>query len=260
MKILLLRGLNTYGDDNMRLGWFNFGDWYTPMETALKRKGFTVHSIRNMGFESFESQATRAENAILQFDPDSKERNLILLGHSTGGLIARILAHQPQLTHRIHSIISLATPHKGTPAAQNALDWVDSGNARIKVFKIANYDLKQRKDVLKQYSKDFMEQFNQTYTDLYGINYQHVLFTSEPDGLSVPLYLLKKYKPGLLSSSDGLIPAESQIYGDEIGRFSLDHFGSFGYFLQASKKRRNAGLREFQRLIDRLTTHLQKSM
>jgi pimeloyl-ACP methyl ester carboxylesterase len=67
----------------------------------------------------------RAEDCVTQIlskrercDSESR-RDVLLLGHSMGGLIARSLAHDPRVQACVHSVTTVSTPHRGTPLA----DW-----------------------------------------------------------------------------------------------------------------------------------------
>ena len=50
-----------------------------------------------------------------------KSRRIILLGHSVGGNIARLVARDILVGNFVHSVLTISTPHKGTILADFAL-------------------------------------------------------------------------------------------------------------------------------------------
>ena len=59
---------------------------------------------------------------IQRMHPDE---DMIIAGHSAGGVVARLVAIRPDFV-KIKSLITIASPHLGTPRALDGLDIVDS--------------------------------------------------------------------------------------------------------------------------------------
>ena len=81
-----------------------------------------VHALDTLPTASIESRARYLGDRIAEMVPDDGSA-IHLVGHSTGGLDARVLVspstlpeHAP-LRARVRSLISISTPHQGTPLA-----------------------------------------------------------------------------------------------------------------------------------------------
>ena len=92
-----------------------------PLERAANRS-FTVNLPAEAPLLIQANYLRVALNGIRQHHPDQK---LILVGHSAGGVVARLvlLGHNP---YRIDELITIASPHLGTVRAAQGLDVVDS--------------------------------------------------------------------------------------------------------------------------------------
>jgi triacylglycerol lipase len=114
-------------------GFVNFGRlvYFTHvrefLDDALSREGLTVeiHRVRVKPTSSLRVRA--AELAAMLRDAAPADAPLHLIGHSTGGLDARLVTTPgvsllggldvEPIARRICSVISIATPHRGTPLA-----------------------------------------------------------------------------------------------------------------------------------------------
>ncbi len=260
-QIVLLRGLNTYGDDNLRFGLLNLGDFYQHISKELEAKGLTVFCVRNMGFESLEAMTERAVYQIKEKLPP--QDSLVLVGQSTGGLIARMLAHNSDLKPRIKAVYTMGTPHRGFFGAEKILDWTDSKPLLVGGLRLFNYNLNLKKDIIRQFTEESLQQFNSSYPDLYGIPYGSFICNTDKDQWSLPFRVLDRVLPKHSKdhdTSDGLIHVESQKWGQEIANLALDHIGTMGFFLQPKKEHKNAARREFNRLLDRIHLSIRDIM
>lgn len=68
------------------------------------------------------SHLTSQLSFIQRMHPDE---DMIIAGHSAGGVVARLVAIRPDFV-KIKSLITIASPHLGTPRALDGLDIVDS--------------------------------------------------------------------------------------------------------------------------------------
>lgn len=260
-QIVLIRGLNTYGDDNLRFGLLNLGDFYQHITPGLEQKGLSVFCVRNMGFESLEAMAERAVYQIKEKLPE--ETSFVILGHSTGGLIARIIAHNPEIKTRIKAVYTMGTPHRGFFGAEKILEWTNSRPFLVGGLRLFNYDLTLKKEIIRQFTGEALGQFNNSYPDLYGIPYGSFLCNTDKSQWSLPLRVLDRVLPKSEkdhSISDGLIHLESQKWGAEMAHLALDHIGTMGFFLQRKKEHKNAAKREFNRLLERIHVSVRENL
>lgn len=235
-EFIFLHGLCTYGDDELHLGPVRMGRLDRYLVEFFAQRQTSLLSINGIGFGSPEEQA---ETAIPQIR-SSANRHLILLGHSMGGLTARVL--QPRLEqagHRV-DIITWGTPHHGTSAAIR--------NDSRPVKKIADwigYNLESRAATFKHCTPDALAPFNKRYP--FRQESQFSLACDVPLQYTTPL-LFALRPPG---PSDGFIKVESQSFGQILDRFRLDHFSAIGYSdLHPLQSVRTHSRTEFNRLVE----------
>lgn len=110
--VVLVHGFLGFGETRLpglRLGYFR------GVRTALRREGIEAWT------PALPSRAGIAERAraLAAFLDTLPHRRLVLIGHSMGGLDCRYVAARLDPKHRIDTVISLATPHRGSALA----DW-----------------------------------------------------------------------------------------------------------------------------------------
>jgi triacylglycerol lipase len=186
-----------------------------------------------------------------------------LIGHSQGGLDARVVAHlRPDL---VASVTTIATPHHGTPVSDVLLGLISDPNAQslidavVKLVGQPLYDAAGNKTSLfksfEQFSQPGIKAFNGMYTDQPGIRYQSFagrssLHTGQPDCASAsapgfittwnstldPLEPLLTV-PGLVLDGgiivkqphDGLVRVNDARWGEFFGCIPADHFDEIGH-------------------------------
>jgi triacylglycerol lipase len=191
-----------------------------------------------------------------------------LIGHSQGGLDARVVAHDhPEV---VASVTTIATPHGGTPVADVALKIDSDPNEQalvddlVKLVGIPLYDAAGNTTSLakslEQMSTPGMKAFNAQYTDAPGIPYQSFagrsnLSLAQPDCdvayeqpflspfdmtldpvnalLSVPAAICNGAQIPA-APNDGLIRVADAKWGTFRGCMPADHFDEIGQLLGAS--------------------------
>ncbi len=185
-----------------------------------------------------------------------------LIGHSQGGLDARVVAHdRPDL---IASVTTIATPHQGTPMADVLLGLVSDPGAQelvdwlVKQLGYALWDAAGKKTSiwkpLELFSKPGITAFNQQYTDRAAVRYwsltgrsdfklaemdckpdEKVPFVEkwnfETDPID-PLFLISEaYLDGGLGqpdANDGLVRVKDARWGTFLGCVPADHLDEVG--------------------------------
>jgi triacylglycerol lipase len=92
---------------------------FTVMEYALRRRGFQTLSTYDYGLltHSIPQAAVRLGEAIAELASATGYERVHVIGHSLGGLIARFYAQRLGGDRRVHTLVTLGTPHQGTQLA-----------------------------------------------------------------------------------------------------------------------------------------------
>jgi triacylglycerol lipase len=156
--------------------------------------------------------AVPARAAALAFalDPLPYER-VILVAHSMGGLDARWAIAQGWAP-RVAALLTIGTPHRGTPVADRlvraplagpALDWLTTAR---------------------------LAGFCRLAPDVPGVRYASIVGATADRARVHPL--LRASHAWLLAqagANDGLVPAASQRWGEVLGEEELDHWAQIGW-------------------------------
>src|SRR6185295_5443711 len=71
---------------------------------------------------------------------EASKRDILLFGHSMGGLVARLLAQDPAVRACIHSVTTISTPHRGTPLADWAIEHSNYGDILGRFVDIIHFE------------------------------------------------------------------------------------------------------------------------
>jgi triacylglycerol lipase len=160
-----------------------------------------------------------------------------VIAHSMGGVDARVAIARLGCAERVASLVTLATPHHGTPLADLSRPFL-RGNRRERAAEAREPDAprarrkKRSVDVrgLVDARPEAMKRLNRRIRDDARVHYASVI--SAVDGvrgvhpLLVPEYL---YLSGAAGRNDGVVPETSQAWGDVLAQVESDHWGVVGW-------------------------------
>jgi triacylglycerol lipase len=165
--------------------------------------------------------AVRAEQLrALVHELPSERVNVI--AHSMGGLDARYAISRLGLKDRVASIVTIGTPHRGTPVADLGAGIVPAGVSRAlsKVLDVrALHDL----------TTDSLERFNREVPDAPGVAYCSVVGRSALSQTNPLLWPSHAYLSARSGANDGLVPSASQGWGKVIREVEADHWAQIGW-------------------------------
>ncbi len=237
-----------------------FSDYFWGVRDDLSEIGETL--VFTPAVDPFNDSTTRglqlldAVEAILD---ETGAQKVNIIGHSQGGLDARVVAHErPDL---VASVTTVATPHQGSPIADYAL--LIPGGAVVDVLvQLFGGPLWGTIDgntslvaSMAQFSSDGIAVFNETYPDAPGVEYASIAgrsddtlatelcasddappFIANWDGVRDPIDPLFAASEaivdgGLLSSipNDGLVRVEDAKWGTFLGCIPADHVDQIGH-------------------------------
>ena len=103
---------------------------FTVMERALRRRGFQTLSAYDYGLftHNIPRAAVRLGEAIEKLSAATGYDRIHVIGHSLGGLIARYYVQRLAGDRRVHTLVTLGTPHHGTQLAwpRHCCPWSDN--------------------------------------------------------------------------------------------------------------------------------------
>jgi len=208
-----------------------------------------------------------------------------LVGHSQGGLDARRLAHDPNFgAERIASITTVATPHRGTTAADLMMAQEDGSqwmNAVLALYAAVTSAPVEAVDVRAQFSQlttEYLQTFNQAFPDISGIDYRSWAgrsvpnrlrqdrgeevcagaVYSNPEGRDVVDPLFALFLPRIQEAegpNDGLVSVRSAKWGIFQGCVPADHIDEVG-LIGDPDRQRFSGF-EYLLLFERIAGALQ---
>jgi len=237
--------------------------YFFEVKQALAAQGET--QIFTPAVDPFNDSTYRGAELVAQIEKilaQTGHAKVNLIGHSQGGLDARVVAHdRPDL---VASVVTIATPHGGTPIADVLLGLVSDPGAKdlvdwlVKQIGYALWDSAGKKTSiwkpLELFSKAGIAAFNQKYTDRAGVRYWSLTGRSDfklaeseckPDQV-VPfidqwkleadpvdgLFMVSEaYLDGGLGqpdANDGLVRVKDARWGTFLGCVPADHLDEVG--------------------------------
>ena len=87
------------------------------IDRILRSQGYTVYKSNVDGFGTVEGNAAQLKAEIDGILQETGAEKVNLIAHSKGGLDAKYMIQQLDMAHKVASLTTLCTPHRGTPIA-----------------------------------------------------------------------------------------------------------------------------------------------
>lgn len=144
-----------------------------------------------------------------------------IIAHSKGGLEARLAASSLGGGHRIASITTVGTPHRGSRAADVLLRTAEPLTAPAAL--VVNNWIRlvgDRQPNFRQVCRDFstwaMERFNQENPDVPGIFYQSYAGVMNSPLSDIQLSTANAFLTRMEGENDGLVSVQSAVWGERV--------------------------------------------
>jgi triacylglycerol lipase len=156
-----LFGFDSIGTSRWRFRYFaNLPDWLRASgNRVLVTRAHPVGRI-----------ATRAAQVAKQVENAFGSEPVHLFGHSMGGLDCRHLISHLGLGHRVRSLTTLGTPHRGSVVADAVCGWTRPKSATRAFLRAVGWE----PELLSELSREGAARFNENTPDLPGVFYQSV--------------------------------------------------------------------------------------
>lgn len=224
LPVILVHGL--FGFDRIGVPGVRF-DYFRGVAKHLGKLGCHAHAVR---LPSAKSVPERARELVDAIEAMGHER-IDLIAHSLGGLDARYALAHLGLARHVRSLVTVGTPHRGSPIADLVLrgsaSWVHRGLTKLGLTL----------DAIEWLSTDALARFNDDVRDVPGVRYACVVGGIHRKDTSVPIALVPfhRYLRKVAGVNDGLVPVSSQYWGETLADVEADHFAQIGWNIGPGK-------------------------
>jgi triacylglycerol lipase len=218
LPVVLVHGL--FGFDRIGVPGAKL-HYFRGIVRHLERLGCHAHAVRLPAAASVPQRAQILVDRITAMGHDRVD----IVAHSLGGLDARYALARLGLAKRVRALVTIGTPHFGTPLADLATDGPLAGARRaLGVLGIPLH-------ALDWLSTSALERFNREVPNIPGVRYACVVGGIRDERTSVPLAIvpLHAFLRRVSGANDGLVPIASQYWGETIAEIEADHFAQVGW-------------------------------
>jgi triacylglycerol lipase len=200
--VVLVHGL--MGFDALGIGPTRV-DYFRGVRKRLEDAGVEVITARMSPLASVPVRAAELARAIEQLPHD----RFVMIAHSMGGLDARWAIAREGLAARTAALVTIGTPHRGTPIADLlAMRPLDRARRAMARFGLSS-------EAIDWLTTARLASLNLELGDVAGVRYASLITATADRARVHPLlraphaYLARAHGP-----SDGLVPRSSQIWGE----------------------------------------------
>ncbi|HEY4242293.1 MAG TPA: hypothetical protein VGM88_20890 [Kofleriaceae bacterium] len=219
VPIVLVHGL--FGFDRIGVPGARF-NYFRGIAEHLRSLGVVAHAVRLPRAAAVPDRAAALVAAIDRLGAPRVD----LIAHSLGGLDARFAIARLGLAPRVRTLVTIGTPHRGTPLAELA-------PIPRKLLRTLGLPL----SAIDWLTPAALARFNADVPDVPSVRYACVVGamhrTGSAEDAGVPLALIPAhaYLLRLAGPNDGLVPLASQYWGETLAEIDADHFAQIGWRL-----------------------------
>jgi len=219
LPVVLVHGM--FGFDRVPIPGARL-DYFRGIARRLNELGCDTHAVRLPAAAAVPDRARALVTAIEALPHERVD----LIAHSLGGLDARYALSKLGLDHRVRSLVTVGTPHRGTPLA----DLAARGGALVWARKIVAA-LGMPLHALDWLSTESLARFNADVVDAPGVRYACVVggLRAASPVIPLPLVPAHAYLRRAAGANDGLVPMSSQYWGETLAEIEADHFAQVGW-------------------------------
>lgn len=215
--IVLAHGV--LGFDAIRMGFLHPA-YFRGVAEQLRVVGNEVYVVRVSPVAGIAVRAAQLAHQIRQIPAD----RVNVVAHSMGGLDARYAITHLGLGERVASLTTIGTPHRGTPLADRGVWLVHERLGLHRLMSVLGVD------AFAELTTQSLVEFNDEVPDA-----RDVVYTSYParvpgvrgvNSLLAAGYVMLQRVVG---DNDGVVPTESQNWGEVLEEIEADHWAQVGW-------------------------------
>ena len=218
LPVVLVHGL--FGFDRIGVPGVKV-HYFRGIVKHLESLGCHAHAVRLPASASVPDRAKILVDKIAALPHERVD----IIAHSLGGLDARYALAKLGLATKVRALVTIGTPHHGTPLA----DLATAGALGVARKAIAAIGVPLH--ALDWLSTAALEKFNAEIRDVTGVRYCCVVggVRVPATPISIALSPLHAYLRRVAGANDGLVPVSSQYWGETIAEIEADHWQQVGW-------------------------------
>jgi triacylglycerol lipase len=219
LPVVLHHGLLGHGD--LRLGPLKIS-YFRGIDRAITGLGHPVIVPKVHPTGSIARRAAQLKESVLSglSDMGRSNQKVILMAHSMGGLDARYAVGKLGLDKNVAAIVTITTPHRGSPFA----DWVVRNiGQRLRINQLLKF-LDLDWSAIGDVTTDHCAAFNERVPDVPGIGYFSI--SAARPWQRVAPFAMHSHRVvyNLEGENDGLVSLKSSPWGTHLGTWQADHW------------------------------------
>ena len=214
LPIVLHHGLFGFGD--FKLGPLQMS-YFRGIDTALAARGHRLIVPKVHPTGSIALRAGQLKKILLEQNHGQK---VIIIAHSMGGLDARHMIAHLGMADRVAALVTISTPHRGSPYADWALKNVANRIGLLQFMKSLHIDSGAFADL----TTERCHRFNEVTPNSPQVKY-YSISASRP-WTRVPLWAIHAWRVvnAAEGPNDGLVSISSAIWGQHLATWPADHW------------------------------------
>lgn len=215
--IILHHGI--FGFGQIELGKFKFS-YFNGIDDAFAGLGYPVIVSRVHPTGSIARRAAELKERILHgLGAQREAEKVVIFAHSLGGLDARYMIARLGMADRVAALVTLATPHRGSPYADWCLKHLGQRLGGLKLMEQLGIDVEAVHDL----TLARCAQFNREIPDVAGVRYFSIGAARPPHRLAP--FLIHSYRVihECEGDNDGMVSLTSARWGEYLGDWPADH-------------------------------------
>lgn len=225
-------------------GFKNIGpvEYFYNVPPTLTSMGYDVHIAKLDPYNSTEIRGRQLKEFILEVLDKTGAKKVNIIAHSQGGLDSRYVISGLMLGDRVGALVTIATPHYGTPLADLILsDPTGAGKGALDAMLVimgAALDSQSKADAMASLHSLSVEYvtgtFNVLYPDDERVRYYSYagktcrLYEDCGDTVDLEISLTYEILRSEVGDNDGIVPTAGSKWGNFLGVLPADHFDEVG--------------------------------
>lgn len=149
-----------------------------------------------------------------------RSKRLFLVGHSMGGLDCRYLCHTFDREHRVRAVVTVGTPHRGTPLADSLLHGSGTASALAQRWMMPG---------LGELTTTAGERFNRDVPDRSDVRYFSYAGSRPVAEMPICFRPWTRRLASEVGDNDSQVPVTSAAWGDYCGTVRAGHLELVGW-------------------------------